>query len=134
MLGRCVDVDWAREVEQRRSRSGFILLINSSPIILSSKMETMQPNRPPKRSSLSCMVACAKWTGSVAKLGEMGETQSIPTVFHQDNLGTMSLSKNVQGIRNVKNIGVKYHFVRYIVENKVVKIVYKTILEIMRMH
>lgn len=62
-------------------------------------------------------------------LHDLGERQQGPTVVYQDNLGSISWTGTVQGIRKVKHIGVKYYYVRSKVENKTVKVLYKQSLE-----
>ena len=47
-----------------------------------------------------------------------------PTGLLQDNLGAISWSEGVQGLRSVKHVGMNYHNVRDMVDKKFVSIDY----------
>ena len=57
-------------------------------------------------------------------LAELGQEQANPTTVYQDNLGTISWTEEVQGLRNVNHIGIKYYYVREMVVNKAVTVIY----------
>ena len=57
---------------------------------------------------------------------DIGQDQNGPTVVYQDNLGTISWTEGVQGLRRFKNVGTKYHYVRSKVYDTTVKVLYKT--------
>lgn len=40
----------------------------------------------------------------------------------QDNLGAISWTNTVQGLRRVKHVALRYHYVRSIVEEKIVRV------------
>ena len=106
------DADWAREEEKRRSRSGYVLYINSSPIIWSSKLQTATAQSTAEAEFFALHSVVREVSRVRDILRELGEHQRSPTVVYQDNLGTISWTDNVQGLRKVKHIGVKYHYVR----------------------
>ena len=53
----------------------------------------------------------------------MGIPQPNPTVIYEDNIGCKSMTENI-GRRRTKHIDVRFHFVRELVEGKVVKVKY----------
>lgn len=55
--------------------------------------------------------------------------QNNPTPVYQDNLGTISWTEGVQGLRKVKHVDVKYHYVRSKVEDKTVQVLYRSSLK-----
>ena len=123
------DADWAREEEKRRSRSGYLLLINGSPIIWSSRIQTATAQST-SEAEFFALHGCMREVDWVrGMLEELGEPQESPTVIYQDNLGTISWTDNVQGLRKVKHIGVKYHYVRSKVDDKTVKVLYRSSAE-----
>lgn len=66
------DADWAREEEKRRSRSGYVLLLNSSPVIWSSKLQTAtaQSTAEAEFIALSACLREVCWVRSI--LDELG--------------------------------------------------------------
>ena len=54
-------------------------------------------------------------------LDKPGVCQSDLTVLHQDNLGAISSTNKVQGLRKVKHIVIRYHNLRDAVELKVLQ-------------
>ena len=61
-------------------------------------------------NALADTVRNAVWMRGV--LEDLGQPQKSPTVVNQDNLGAIAWTKEVQGLRNVKHMGIKYHYVR----------------------
>ena len=59
-----------------------------------------------------------------ATLAELDVYQSAPTTVHQDNLGTITWTNEVQGLRKVKHIGIRYHYVRDAVDSKSIQVQY----------
>ena len=57
-------------------------------------------------------------------LDELGVSQSDPTVLHQDNLGAIIFTNELQGVRKVKHIGIRYHYVRDVVDSKALQVQY----------
>ena len=54
----------------------------------------------------------------------MGENCSNPTTVYQDNLGAIRWTEEVQGLRNVKHVVLRYQFVRESVETRQVEVVH----------
>ena len=50
--------------------------------------------------------------------------QKDATIVHEDNQGTIALTKNPKNHSRTKHIDIKYHFVRGTVEKKDVRLVY----------
>lgn len=44
--------------------------------------------------------------------------------MYQDNLGCINWTESVHGLRNVKHVGIKYHYVRDLVCRSVINVVY----------
>ena len=118
------DADWARDQSRRRSRSGYLLTVNGGPVVWSSKLQnaTTLSTTEAEFYALSSCVRDVQWMRAV--LDELQGHQGKPTVIYQDNLGTIRWTEDVQGLRKVKHIGIRYHFVRDAVEDKDVTVVY----------
>lgn len=116
------DADWARDTSNRRSRSGYILTLSGSPVVWFSKLQTYTSLSSSEAEFFS-LAHCVReiiWIGDV--LHELGVPQMSPTTVLQDNLGTISWTEEMQGLRKVKHIGVKYHYVRDTVDSETVQV------------
>lgn len=118
------DADWARDKGNRRSRSGYVLYVNSGPIIWSSKLHTSTALSTAESEfvALSSCVREVRWIRSL--LSEIGCLETGPTTIYQDNLGAISWTEHVQGLMKVKHVGIKYHYVREAVVRKDVEVAY----------
>ena len=118
------DADWARDHHKRRSCSGYLLTVGGGPVVWSSRLQTVtaQSTAEAEFISLAHCVREIHWVR--ATLVELNVFQSQPTVVHQDNLGTISWTNEEQGLRKVKHIGIRYHYVRDAVDSKAIEVEY----------
>ena len=102
----------SRDEQQRRSRTGFTLTVNGGPIIWRSKLQTAtaQSSTEAEFTALQSTVREVRWVQNV--LAEVGVLRCKPTEIHQEKLGAISWTEQTQGLRNVKHVEVKYHYVR----------------------
>lgn len=89
-LGADSDADWARDLSKRRSRTGYALYINQSPVAWSSKLQlaTAKSTAEAEFSALQLCTWEVCWVRNVLK--DLGSHQKEPTPLFQDNLGTIS--------------------------------------------
>lgn len=118
------DADWARDLSNRRSRTGILITINGGPVIWTSKLQssTAQSTSEAEFNALAYFIKEVKWLRIV--LMEIKSIDSRPIEINQDNLGTISWTEGVNGLRKVKHVGIKYHAVRDAVESKIVTVGY----------
>jgi len=118
------DADWARDLSKRRSRTCLLITINNGPIIWTSKLQstTAQSTAEAEFIALSSAVKEIKWLRSI--LIEISVLNRKTIDLKQDNLGTISWTEEVNGLRKVKHIGIKYHVVRDTVESKIINVGY----------
>lgn len=118
------DADWARDKSNRRSRSGFMVTLNDGPILWTSRLQTAtaQSTAEAEFAALASCVREVRWVRDI--LEEVHCLQSEPTTIFQDNLGAISWTDHVQGLRKVKHVGIKYHYVREAVQHKHVCVKY----------
>lgn len=118
------DADWARDLSNRRSRTGLILTINGGPIVWTSKLQssTALSTSEAEFNALAYAIKELKWIRIV--LIELQVIDGAPTTIMQDNLGTISWTEGVNGLRKVKHVGIKYNYVRDAVDTNVCKVEY----------
>lgn len=100
--------------------------INSGPIASTSRLQTAvaMSTSEAEFNALADTVQNTAWVGAV--LADLGQPQKEPTLVNQDNLGAIQWTEEVQGMRNVKQFGIKFHYVREMVSNIKVVIRYAT--------
>lgn len=118
------DADWARDCTKRRSRTGYILMINNGPTVWASRLQssTAQSSTEAEFFSLAACVREIVWVRSLLTDLRLSPTQ--PTRLFQDNLGAISWTSDLQGLRKFKNVGVRYPFERHHVDNKIIHVQY----------
>lgn len=128
VLKAWTDADWGRDHDNRRSRSGYIVTLNDAPVLWRSKQQTATALSTTEAEfySLSLCVREVIWLRML--LTELGLPQDKPTVMFQDNLGTIKWTESVQGLRNVKHVGIRYHYVREAVESSAIIVQYVSTL------
>lgn len=106
------DADCAREKHKRRSRSGYLVTIAGGPVLWTSRLQslTAQSTTEAEFVALSQCVKDVIWIRDT--LTEFGCKPTEPTRLHEDNLGTVAWTSEVQGMRHSKHIGIRYHYVR----------------------
>lgn len=118
------DADWARDQDKRRSRSGIVLTIGGNPVSWTSKLQPSVALSTCEAEfyALSECVREVNWVRQVLK--ELGFDTEEPTCVYQDNLGTIRWTDEVQGLRKVKHVGIRYHSVKETVEHQSVQVLY----------
>ena len=112
-----VDADWATNPETRCSRTGVVSFLGRHLVHWKSRMQ-----RSPAASSCEAEYM-ALFDGAKQALYlrnllcEVGQCPgSKPTTVYQDNQSTIAWAK--EGLRKVKHIELRYHFVQYAVAAK----------------
>ena len=116
------DSDYAGDVDDRKSTSGYVFLLSEGAVAWSSKKQpvvTLSTTEAEFVAAASC--ACqGVWMRRV--LEKLGHSQGKGTTVLCDNSSTIKLSKNpVMHGRN-KHIDVRFHFLRDLTRDGVVKL------------
>uniref|UniRef100_H3H8Q5 Reverse transcriptase Ty1/copia-type domain-containing protein n=1 Tax=Phytophthora ramorum TaxID=164328 RepID=H3H8Q5_PHYRM len=91
------DADWAGDLADRKSTSGYAFMLMSAPVSWGSKKQSM-------------------WLKVfLCELGEMASDEAVK--IYEDNQGSIALAKNPQFHKHTKHIDIRYHFVREKVED-----------------
>lgn len=118
--------DWASQHTKRRSHMGDFLSINSGPVACTSRLQTSvsMSTSEAEFTALADTLRNTSWVRAV--LTDLGRPQNVPTVANKDNLGAIAWTEEIQGLQNVKHIGIRFHFVREMVSKRSVVIKYTT--------
>jgi hypothetical protein len=115
------DSDYAGDLDDRKSTSGYVFKFGSSAISWSSKKQpivTLSTTEAEFVAAASC--ACqGMWLRSI--LQQLGQTQRKGIVIFCDNSSSIKLSKNPVMHGRCKHIDVRYYFLRDLVKDGVLE-------------
>jgi hypothetical protein len=118
------DSDYAGDVDDRKSTSGFVFMLGTGVVSWSSKKQpvvTLSTTEAEFIAVASC--ACqGVWLRRI--LGNIGLEQVTNTVIYCDNNSAIKLSKNPVLHGRSKHIDVRFHFLRDLTRDGVVELVY----------
>ncbi|OIT38695.1 retrovirus-related pol polyprotein from transposon tnt 1-94 [Nicotiana attenuata] len=120
-VGYC-DSDWAGDIDDRKSTTGFVFFLGNSAFTWNSKKQpivTLSTCEAEYVAACSC-VCHAIWLRSL--LEELHQPQKDATKIFVDNKSAIELAKNPVFHERSKHIDTRYHFIRDCISNKVVEL------------
>ena len=123
-LNGYADADWARDVDARKSTSGYVFQIGSSTVSWTSKRQTVVALSTTEAEYISLSYATQETVWLRKLLDSLGFKQHEATTLYEDNQSTIALIKNPKHHTRTKHIDIKYHFVREAVETNCVNVKY----------
>jgi len=119
-----VDSDYAGDVDDRKSTSGFVFMLGGGAIAWASKKQPIVTLSTTEAEFVSAAFgACeAIWLRNV--LEEIGCRQEEGTLVFCDNSSTIKLSRNPVLHGRSKHIHVRYHFLRELVKEGTIRLDY----------
>ena len=117
LLGYC-DSDWAGDVDERKSTSGFVFFMGNAAFTWSSKKQPIVTLSTCEAEyvAMSNCVCQAIWLRSLLK--ELHVSENDPTEIFVDNKSAIALAKNPVFHDRSKHIDTKFHFIRECVAKK----------------
>ena len=118
------DADWAGDVNDRKSTSGYVFQINGGAVTWRSKKQgcVALSTAEAEYVALSSAAQEAVWLRQL--MSELGSPPTTPTKVFEDNQSAIAMSKNPQFHGRAKHIGIKHHFIREQVGSKIIKLEY----------
>eukprot|EP00253_Pinus_taeda_P025068 PITA_25068 len=112
------DSDWAGNLDDRRSITGYAFSIRSKVISwCSKKKSTVVLSSCEAEYQALCAATCeAIWLRRL--LSDAGEGQKAETSIKTDNQSTIKLAYNPVFLKNAKHIDTQFHFVREKIQSK----------------
>jgi len=118
------DADWAGDVDDRKSTSGYIFQIAGGPVSWRSrKQDTVAlSTAEAEYVALSSAIQEGVWIRRL--LSELGSSPGGPTTILEDNQSSIAMAKTPQFHGRAKHIDIKHHFVRERVNDGSIKLKY----------
>jgi len=122
-----MDADWAGNVSDRRSTSGFMFSFGSGVVSWSNKKQpTVALSNTKVEYRGVTIVACeVVWLQKL--LSDLGQLVDVPIVIYYDNISSILLANNPTYHAKTKHIEVHYHFIREKVLAKEIDIIHVNI-------
>ena len=117
-----VDASYADCPDTRRSTTGFCFMLNGAAVSWFSKKQTTVAQSSTESEYISTAPAACEAVSLRAVANELCIEQLDATVLHEDNFGCVQLTKDEVLHKKTKHVAVKYHKIRELVRNKVVRI------------
>ena len=118
------DANWARDVDNRRSTSGYVFKVDNSTVSWCSKKQATVA----KSTTEAKYVALSQTTQEAIYLrkllADLGCKADSPTVLKEDNQGAIELSRNPRFHNRTKHIDVTFRFICERIASNEVNVVY----------
>jgi hypothetical protein len=118
------DADYAADIDDRKSRSGFVLMLNGGPIAWGSRKQGCTARSTTEAEYMAAHLATNEVIWMRQLLAELGYPQRAPTLLRSDNQAAIRLVHNPEFHKRTKHVDVKYHILREHLLNNVISIAY----------
>ena len=124
LYGYC-DADWSSDRDDRKSISGYCFFINqkSAAVSWASRKQQTVSLSSAEAEYMAVSSACQE-TQFLANIVKeiLGWTGTI--IINEDNQACIAMAKNPQFHRRTKHIDIRHHYIRDLVANKLIELVY----------
>ena len=118
------DVDWGGDLNERKSTSGYVFLLNNGVISWSSKKQSCIALSTMEAEFVAFLAAVqeAVWLKSFLSHLGIKEDASNPVLVNCDSQAAIAFTKDSKYHSKTKHIDIKYNFMRDMVAQKKVSI------------
>jgi transposase InsO family protein len=120
MIQAQCDADWGGELDERKSRSGYLIHVNGCLVSYSSKLQKTVSLSSAEAEYFAISVALQEiiWIRQVLTEVLMGTVPVATPVLQCDNRAAIAISSNDIHHERTKHIDIRHHFIREEVKQK----------------
>ena len=118
------DADWAGDLDDRKSTSGYVFMMSGAAISWNSKKQSCVALSTAEAEYIALSKASQESIWLQRLLTDMGANQSNATIINEDNQSAIAMAKNPQFHGRAKHIDMKYHYIRDQVKANKIKLKY----------
>ena len=106
------DADWAGDVSDRRSTSGYIFMLGGGAISWSSRKQKCVALSTAEAEYVALAGAAQECIWLRQLIAELEGSSQSPMLLYEDNQAAIAMTKNPQFHGRAKHIDIRHHFVR----------------------
>ena len=124
------DADWAGDITERKSTSGYVFKVCGALVSWRSKRQEVIALSSTEAEYIALSFAAQELLWLKAFLTDLGYNQE-ENLVHEDNQGAIALTRNPENYSRTKHIDVRYHFIRNLIQKKQIKVDYRPTAEML---
>ena len=118
------DADWANDMDERKSTTGYIIMINDCPVIWNSKKQSTIALSSAEAEYMAISGTVQEIIWMVQLLHELHVNIKLPVDIYCDNKSAIALSKNDLHHQRTKHIDIRHHFIRDYIKKNIINIIW----------
>jgi hypothetical protein len=110
--------------EHRRAISGYAFLIDGGAVSWGARKQEIVALSTTEAEYVAATHAAKEGLWLRRLIGEVFRPLATPTSLHCDNQSAIALTKDGPFHARTKHIDIRYHFIRFVIENGFIKLIY----------
>ena len=119
-----VDSDHASDPDTRKSRYGYIIIVNGCPVAFGTGMRKKPSASTPEAEYVALTHGLRELLWLLQILKAMGVKVKTPVPVYEDNQTCIAIANNRMSQKRTRYVDVRYHFIRDYVEDRTIKLHY----------
>ena len=116
-----VDASWACDIHDGRSVTGYVFMLNGSPVTWASKKQATVAKSTSEAEFYALSGAASEAGWLMQFISQIG-TNICPIRMFEDNQGAQKFATNPIAHARMKHVGVQHFFVRELVEDGIIQL------------
>ena len=118
------DADWAGDINDRKSTSGYLFMMSGAATSWKSRKQTCVALSTAEAEYVALAGATQEATWMRQLLEDLYHEQKEPTVIREDNQAAIAIAQQPHSHSKMKHIDIRYHFVREKVQDNTIELRY----------
>jgi hypothetical protein len=119
-----VDADYANDRITRRSKTGWLIFLDSNLVAYGSRLQTSTARSSTEAEYIAMLMAVKEllWVRNI--MTSIGFKIKSLIQVREDNQPAIELAENAMASKRTRGMDIKHHWIRHYVDNGSIKIVY----------